>query len=323
MTKLHDALPHGLLHRRESRSSTPACYRSNRPSHSVSRRRLPFRGAPRTQLLPARLSQRQPVGVHAAGQTTNCGPTFRARAPRGAPPRRAAAPEKKHGPDGAQGEPDSPRRSTPKCSTGKTFFCRQSRETCESGLRSRRSRGVFIVYISLSEGLPPEPTSPSARRPRRHPVVSKRRGRATACSCCSYTLSYIPRVSRHSDLHTASHAAGCDGSWGTLTDSHKLVQSVGLAGARSRFLNGDGGHFQGSAKLRIRRITIYRLRLLLGLQHMLDRHQLLQHHAGLLVLGQALGIAGQLVRIRGGVRVGVRGGVRVKWLGLGLPNPHA
>ena len=55
-------------------------------------------------------------------QTTNCGPTFRARARRGAPPRRAAAPEEKIGPGGAQGEPDSPRRSTPKCSTGKTFF---------------------------------------------------------------------------------------------------------------------------------------------------------------------------------------------------------
>ena len=71
VTKLDDALPHGLLHRRESRSSTRACYRSNRPSHSVSRRRLPLRGAPRTQLLPASLSQRQPVGVHAARQTTN------------------------------------------------------------------------------------------------------------------------------------------------------------------------------------------------------------------------------------------------------------
>ena len=120
VTKLDDALPHGLQHRCESRSSTPACYR---PSHSASRRRLPLRGAPCTQLLPARQSQRQPVGVHAAGpDRTNCGPTFRARARRGAPPRRAAAPEEKFGPGGAQGEPDSPRRSTPKCSTGKTFF---------------------------------------------------------------------------------------------------------------------------------------------------------------------------------------------------------
>ena len=67
-------------------------------------------------------SQRQPVGVHAAGPDTNCGPTFRALATRGAPPRRAAAPEEKNGPGGAWGEADSPRRSTPKCSTGKTFF---------------------------------------------------------------------------------------------------------------------------------------------------------------------------------------------------------
>ena len=103
VTKLDDALPHGLQHRCESRSTTPAPHLSNRPSHSASRRRLPLRGAPCTQLLPARQSQRQPVGVHAAGQTTNCGPTFRARAPRGAPPRRAAAPEEKIGPDGAQG----------------------------------------------------------------------------------------------------------------------------------------------------------------------------------------------------------------------------
>ena len=122
VTKLDDALPHGLQHRCESRSSTPTPHLSNRPSRSASRRRLPLRGAPCTQLLPARQSQRQPVGVHAAGQTTNCGPTFRARARRRAPPRRAAAPEGKNGPGGAQGEPDSPRRSTPKCSTGKTFF---------------------------------------------------------------------------------------------------------------------------------------------------------------------------------------------------------
>ena len=59
VTKLDDALPHGLLHRRESRSSTPAPHQSNRPSRSASRRRLPLRGAPCTQLLPARQSQRQ------------------------------------------------------------------------------------------------------------------------------------------------------------------------------------------------------------------------------------------------------------------------
>ena len=63
VTKLDDALPHGLQHRCESRSTTPAPHLSHRPSHSASRRRLPLRGAPCTQLLPARQSQRQPVGV--------------------------------------------------------------------------------------------------------------------------------------------------------------------------------------------------------------------------------------------------------------------
>ena len=164
VTKLDDALPHGLLHRRESRSSTPACYRSNRPSHSASRCRLPLRGAPRTQLLPARLSQRQPVGVHAAGQTTNCGPTFPARARRGAPPRRAAAPEEKNGPDGAQGEPDSPRRSTPKCSTGKTFFVGNLAKRVKPVSYHAYHEVITTDYLSLSEGLPPEPTSPLARR---------------------------------------------------------------------------------------------------------------------------------------------------------------
>ena len=71
VTNLEDDLPYGLQYGCESKSSTPACYQSNRPSHSASRRRLPLRGAPCTQLLPAHLSQRQPVGVHAAGQTTN------------------------------------------------------------------------------------------------------------------------------------------------------------------------------------------------------------------------------------------------------------
>ena len=48
-------VPHGLQHRCESRSSTPTPHLSNRPSRSASRRRLPLRGAPCTQLLPARL----------------------------------------------------------------------------------------------------------------------------------------------------------------------------------------------------------------------------------------------------------------------------
>ena len=96
VTKLDDALPHGLLHRRESRSSTPACYRSNRPSHSASRRRLPLRGAPRTQLLPARLSQRQPVGVNAAGPDHQLRANFPgARAAWSASPPRSGARRKK------------------------------------------------------------------------------------------------------------------------------------------------------------------------------------------------------------------------------------
>ena len=96
VTKLDDALPRGLQHRCESRSSTPACYQSSRPSHSVSRRRLPLRGAPRTQLLPARLSQRQPVGVHAAGPDHQLRANFPgARAARSACPPRSGARKKK------------------------------------------------------------------------------------------------------------------------------------------------------------------------------------------------------------------------------------
>ena len=122
VTKLDDALPHGLQHRCESRSSTPAPHLSNRPSRSASRRRLPLRGAPCTQLLPARQSQRQPVGMHAAGPDHQMRANFPGACANGAPPRRAAAPEEKFWPDGAQGEADSPRRSTPKCSTGKTLY---------------------------------------------------------------------------------------------------------------------------------------------------------------------------------------------------------
>ena len=93
-------------------------------------------------------------------------------------------------------------------------------------------------------------------------------------------------------------------------------------GARSGFLNGEDAHWRGSAlKLRIRliyrlRIRLrYRLRLLLRLQHMLDHHQLLQHYAGLLVLGQILGAAGQLVRGQGlGLGLGLGSGLV---LGLG------
>ena len=67
-----------------------------RPSHSPSRRRLPLRGAPCTQLLPARLSQRQPVGVHAAGPDHQLRANFPgARAARSASPPRSGARRKK------------------------------------------------------------------------------------------------------------------------------------------------------------------------------------------------------------------------------------
>ena len=96
VTKLDDALPHGLQHRCESRSSTPAPHLSNRPSRSASRHRLPLRGAPRTQLLPARQSQRQPVGVHAAGPDHQLRANFPgARAARSASPPRSGARRKK------------------------------------------------------------------------------------------------------------------------------------------------------------------------------------------------------------------------------------
>ena len=170
VTKLDDALPHGLLHRRESKSSTPACYRSNRPSRSASRRRLPLRGAPRTQLLPARLSQRQPVGVHAAGPDHQLRANFPgARAARSASPPRSGARRKKWAQWGT-GRTRFATEVDTKVFYGENLFCRQSRKTCESGLRSRRSRSVLIVLISLSEGLPRERTSPSARRGRRPPV---------------------------------------------------------------------------------------------------------------------------------------------------------
>ena len=92
VTKLDDALPHGLQHRCESRSTTPAPHQSNRPSRSASRRRLPLRGAPCTQLLPARQSQRHSVGVHAAGPDHQLRANFPgARAARSASPPRSGA----------------------------------------------------------------------------------------------------------------------------------------------------------------------------------------------------------------------------------------
>jgi len=140
VTKLDDALPHGLLHRRESRSSTPACYRSNRPSHSASRCRLPLRGAPRTQLLPARLSQRQPVGAHAAGPDHQLRANFTgARAARSASPPRSGARRRKWAWWGT-GRTRFATEVDTKVFYGENLFCRQSRKTCESGLGSRGSR---------------------------------------------------------------------------------------------------------------------------------------------------------------------------------------
>ena len=170
VTKLDDALPHGLQHRCESRSSTPAPHLSNRPSRSASRRRLPLRGAPCTQLLPARQSQRQPVGVHAAGPDHQLRANFPgARAARSASPPRSGARRKIWAWWGT-GRTRFATEVDTKVFYGENLFCRQSRETCESGLRSRRSRSVLIVLISLSEGLPRERTSPSARRGGRPPV---------------------------------------------------------------------------------------------------------------------------------------------------------
>ena len=91
-------LPPGLQHRCESRSSTPTPHLSDRPSRSASRRRLPLRGAPCTQLLPARQSQRQPVGVHAAGPDHQLRANFPgARAARSACPPRSGARRNKLG----------------------------------------------------------------------------------------------------------------------------------------------------------------------------------------------------------------------------------
>ena len=71
---------------------------------------------------------------------------------------------------------------------GENLFCRQSRETCESGLSDHADHEVIITdYLSLSEGLPPEPTSPSARRGRRPPVAGgcdRRRRRMRRLSVC-------------------------------------------------------------------------------------------------------------------------------------------
>ena len=143
VTKLDDALPHGLQHRCESRSSTPAPHQSNRPSRSASRRRLPLRGALCTQLLPARQSQRQPVGVHAAGPDHQLRANFPgARAARSASSPRSGA-RRKNWAWWGTGRTRFATEVDTKVFYGENLFCRQSRETCESGLRSRRSRSDY------------------------------------------------------------------------------------------------------------------------------------------------------------------------------------
>ena len=184
VTKLDDALPHGLQHRCESRSSTPAPHLSNRPSRSASRRRLPLRGAPCTQLLPARQSQRQPVGVHAAGPDHQLRANFPgARAARSASPPRSGARRKKWAWWGT-GRTRFATEVDTKVFYGENLFCRQSRKTCESGLVSRVSRSVLIVLISLSERLPPERTSPSALTTVRDQRSSEVCGLWTLCGVC-------------------------------------------------------------------------------------------------------------------------------------------
>ena len=137
VTKLDDALPHGLQHRCESRFTTPAPHLSNRPSRSASRRRLPLRGAPCTQLLPARQSQRQPVGVHAAGPDHQLRANFPcARAARSASPPRSGA-RRKNWAWWGTGRTRFATEVDTKVFYGENLFCRQSRETCESGLGSR------------------------------------------------------------------------------------------------------------------------------------------------------------------------------------------
>ena len=89
---------------------------------------------------------------------------------------------------------------------GENLFCRQSRKTCETGLVSRVSHVFTNVYQKLSEGLPPEPTSPSARRGRRPrsvpaaelPAGNRQPGLAAGMpspleQSCSFVRSFVVR----------------------------------------------------------------------------------------------------------------------------------
>ena len=96
--------------------------------------------------------------------------TFCVRGWRGAPHRRGAAPLENFRPHKALGKHICPRRSGPKCSTGKTFFVGNLAKRVNPVSYHAYHEVLRTVSLSLSEGLPPESTSPSARRGRRHPV---------------------------------------------------------------------------------------------------------------------------------------------------------
>ena len=169
VTKLDDALPHGLQHRRESRSSTPACYRSNAEPLGL---KAPT-AASRSPMHAALARSPEPAP---AGGCARCWPDHQlranfpgARAAQSASPPRSGARRKKWAWWGT-GRTRFATEVDTKVFYGENLFCRQSRETCETGLGSRGSHVFTDVYQSLSEGLPPERTSPSARRGRRHPV---------------------------------------------------------------------------------------------------------------------------------------------------------
>ena len=100
VTKLDDALPHGLQHHCESKSSTPTCNQSNRASHSANAPTAASRSPMHTALA------RSPEPAPAGGRARCCWPDHRLRAnfqgARGAE-RLAAAerfPRKKLGPMG-------------------------------------------------------------------------------------------------------------------------------------------------------------------------------------------------------------------------------
>ena len=74
VTKLDDALPHGLQHHCESKSSTPTCNQSNRASHSAKASTAASRSPMHTALA------RSPEPAPAGGRARCCWPDHRLRA---------------------------------------------------------------------------------------------------------------------------------------------------------------------------------------------------------------------------------------------------